>query len=142
MMPEDRVPEPSRSELIAEVLDRAADLGDEPSLRPPVEAAELHCSRGSVTAHIGDEFGWFGVGEGRWRIEGFTRERIYSPSGLGGTPIVQCRPLGEMPAYWAEFVNDDGTVDWCGDSVGAALLSNRRDGASPKNTPSPEPQHD
>lgn len=87
------------------------------------EDVKLHCSRGEVTARVGDEFGWFGIGEGRWRIEGFTANRIYSPSGFGGAPIVRCRPLGEVPPYWAQYVNDDGTVDWCGDSVGAALMA-------------------
>jgi hypothetical protein len=106
--------------------------GDEPSLRAPGDAEPviLHCSRGQVEARVGDEFSWFGEGVGSWRIESFTRDRIYSPSGFGGTPIVRCRPVGEMPPTWAKYDNGDGTVDWCGDSVGAALLGNRKDGSS------------
>jgi hypothetical protein len=88
-------------------------------------AVLLHFSRGAVEARVGDEFdapNYFKGGGDRWRIEGFTSERIYSPSGFGGAPIVRCRPLNGMPTGWAEYDNGDGTVDWCGDSVGAALF--------------------
>lgn len=98
-------------------------------------AVLLHCSRGQVEVRIGDEFdaiNWHVGGTNRWRIEGFTGERIYSPSGFGGSPVVICRPLDGMPADWAQHDNGDGTVEWCGDSVGAAILGNRKD-SSPQN---------
>lgn len=66
---------------------------------------------------VGDRFTWWDNTE--WEILGFTGARIYSPSGLGGTPIVRCRQLSGKPQ--TQWLNEDGSVDWCGDSVAGAL---------------------
>lgn len=104
-----------------------------PSLRESPAAVVLYGSRGPIEAHIGDQFNWHGVGGGRWRIEAFTSKRIYSPSGLGGTIIVRCAPIDPPSPYWSDYLNPDGTADWCGDSVASALVSARQD---PTSTPS------
>ena len=100
-----------------------------------VEGVTLHCHRGSVLVHVGDEFTCWQ--SGRWRVEAFTGERTYSPSGFAGTPTVKCRSLGNLPAYWTEYVGGDGTVAWCGDSVAASIMTttNADDGASSASTP-------
>lgn len=117
---------------------KARDIMDLIASRPDPSArdgVQLHCSRGTVTAHVGDEFEEWGREGVRWRIEGFTSERIYSPSGFGGTPAVRCRPLEQPRAYWQQFIQADGTVEWCGDSVGAELIRRRVDSS----LSSPEP---
>lgn len=87
--------------------------------------AELICSTGKITAKIGDRFLDH---SGEWEIVSFTSERTYGPSELGGTPVVVVKPLGhEMPSWFMPFENDDGTLDFCGDSVAAALLD-KQDG--------------
>lgn len=55
-----------------------------------------------------------------WRI-GEPVGRIYSPSGLGGTLTFRCYPLGDIPAHIQQHVEDDGGVDFCGDSIAAQL---------------------
>jgi hypothetical protein len=115
-----------REKPISAAPSRAESTSDQGRADAPGYAVVLYCSRGQVEVRAGDEFSardWHAGGTTRWRIEGFTGDRIYSPSGLGGAPIVRCRPLDGMPASWAEHDNGDGTVDWCGDSVGAAILS-------------------
>ena len=61
---------------------------------------------------------WDGI---EWEVVAFKGDRIYSPSGLGGTPIVRCKPLTELADHWKKYVEPDGLVDWCGDSVAGAV---------------------
>jgi hypothetical protein len=84
---------------------------------------ELVCSTGKVNAEIGDRYTdrW-----GEWEIVGFSDDRTYSPSSLGGTPDVVVKPMGhEMPSAYDQYAHDDGTIDICGDSVAAMILSNQ-----------------
>ena len=93
----------------------------------PIEAGRitLHGSKGSITPKTGDRFGWWDGTE--WEIVGFTGARIYSPSGLGGTPIVVCKHLsGKLDAIHAKYTDADGLCEWCGDSVASALLHDYR----------------
>lgn len=85
----------------------------------------LVCTSGEVDAQVGERFTDH---SGEWEIVRFKPETIYSPSSLGGTPIVVIKPVGrKMPSWFDQYANDDGTLDFCGDSVAAALLD-KRDG--------------
>lgn len=68
---------------------------------------------------VGDRFKWWDGTE--WEVVQFTGGRIYSPSGFGGTPTLRCRPLGELNDHFRKYVEADGMVDWCGDSVAGAI---------------------
>jgi hypothetical protein len=84
---------------------------------------ELQCSSGKVNAEICDRFTDH---NGEWEIVSFTDQRTYSPSVLGGTPVVVVKPISmEMPSWFREYANEDGTIDFCGDSVAASLLDAR-----------------
>ena len=103
------------------------DLGASPQVPAPLLAGRitLHGSRGSVEAEPGDRFGWWDGTE--WEIVGFMGGRIYSPSGLGGTPIVACKHLsGKLGAAQAQSTDENGLCEWCGDSVASALLRDHR----------------
>lgn len=111
----------------------------------------LHCHQGSIEAEIGDRFGWWDGTE--WEIVSLTGERMYSPSGLGGTPIIQCKHLdGKLAGPMLQYTDANGLCEWCGDSVGAALFQDFRGnrkavptnevGARPSSraTPNPHPK--
>lgn len=84
---------------------------------------ELICNSGKITAEVGDRYT---DRFGEWEIVGFSDDRTYSPSSLGGTPNVVVKPVGhDMPAGYEQYAHDDGTIDICGDSVAAMMLSNR-----------------
>ncbi len=79
-------------------------------------------SRGSIVATIGDTFHDVTYG-GDWEIVRFDfGDRSYSPSVLGGTFTIRCKPLSDVPPYWRKYIEDDGTVEWCADSVASAML--------------------
>jgi len=85
-------------------------------------------SAGEVDAKIGDRFTWpYWAPEDErltWEIADFPGGSSYSPSGLGGTPTVACRPIANIvPEWWRQYVKPDGTVDWCGDSIATAILA-------------------
>jgi hypothetical protein len=69
--------------------------------------------------NVGDRFKWWDGSE--WEIVEFTGQGMYSPSGIGGTPTLKCRPLSEISEHFRKYAEPDGTVDWCGDSVAGAL---------------------
>jgi hypothetical protein len=82
----------------------------------------LTCSSGQIGAKLGDRFD--GGHNGTWEIVVFRDDVIYSPSVIGGAPTVVARPLsGSVPSWFEKYQNPDGTLDWCGDSVAAYLLS-------------------
>lgn len=82
----------------------------------------LQCTTGKVDARVGDQFD--GGHNGVWEIVRFGDDRSYSPSSLGGCPTVIARPLsGQIPSWFEKYRNSDGTIDWCGDSVAAYLLT-------------------
>lgn len=84
---------------------------------------ELVCSSGKTEASIGDRYT---DKDGEWEIVAFKDERTYSPSNIGGTPIVVVKPIGHpMPSWFVEYSNEDGTIDFCGDSVAAMILQNQ-----------------
>ena len=95
-----------------------------------IQEMEIAFSRGSHRVRVGDRFHDDFHG-GDWEIVAFLVERIYSPSGFGGTPTLECKPLSELPDYWKKWVKPNGNVDWCGDSV-AGCLSRSVVGGSPK----------
>jgi len=87
------------------------------------EIVQITGSRGTIAAKVGDTFHDYTYG-GDWRIERFdTGDRLYSPSGLGGTFTVRCTPISDMPPYWQKYLEDDGTVLWCADSVASCMLA-------------------
>ena len=59
-----------------------------------------------------------------WEVVELTGDRIYSPSGLGGTPNFWCRCIEwTAPAErWKEGARSDGCIAFCGDSIAAMLL--------------------
>lgn len=88
---------------------------------PEREPMRLTGSKGSIDAKVGDRFRWWDGTE--WEIVGFTADRIYSPSGFGGTPIVTLRCLGgDVDPITARFM-DGELSDWCGDSVATGLIN-------------------
>lgn len=84
------------------------------------KSLELAYSGGKQFVSIGDQFRDF-LSPIRWEVVGWTGDRSYSPSGLGGTPSVACRPLDELTDYWKKYLEPDGTVIWCGDSVASCM---------------------
>jgi hypothetical protein len=85
-----------------------------------IKELTLAYSQGRQMVRIGDKFSDRSYG-GDWEVVGFTGEMNYSPSGIGGSSTVRCRPLNGMPEYWRKWMLHDGTVDWCGDSVAACV---------------------
>lgn len=70
--------------------------------------------------NIGDRFK-FEAGDS-WEVVAFTGATIYGPAGLMGTPIVRCKSLDKQMPHWLEqYKNEDGTIDFCGDSVAATI---------------------
>ena len=74
---------------------------------------------GETEVNVGDKFKWSGGDE--WEVIGFTDELTYSSSTIGGTPTVRCKALAEMSGWYKQYSNEDGTVDFCGDSVASAI---------------------
>lgn len=84
------------------------------------EQLEIAYSRGKQMVRVGDRF-HDAVYGGDWEVIGFTGELSYSPSGFGGTPTIECRPLSDLPDYWKTHQKPNGNTDWCGDSVAACI---------------------
>lgn len=77
-------------------------------------------ARGVREVNIGDRFTFYSGDS--WEVVRLKAVGMYSPSGLGGTPVFACRCLDEhIPVYCEKYVNEDGTVDMCGDSIAGAL---------------------
>lgn len=74
---------------------------------------------GTHKVRIGDVV-TFASGES-WTIDKPALRTIYSPAGLGGTPCFHCTPVGEMPSWARQFMEPDGSVVMCGDSIAGAL---------------------
>lgn len=86
---------------------------------------KVHHAQGVHEVEIGDEFDLL-MG-GRWRVESLVGGGMYSPLGLGGTPVFACRSLdASMPAHARQYVEADGTVHFCGDSIAGALAAAER----------------
>jgi hypothetical protein len=82
---------------------------------------KLTCASGDVIAKIGDRFSDH---SGKWEIVSFNLAKYsYSPSTIGGTPTVNVKPIGPMQTWLEKYKLDDGTIEFCGDSVAAALTS-------------------
>jgi len=64
-----------------------------------------------------------------WEVVEPAGTRIYSPSGLGGTPNFLCRCVEWTPEAerWKEQAREDGCIVFCGDSIASMLLC-RSDG--------------
>lgn len=87
-------------------------------------AIPVHCSRGVQVLKSGMQWGDLLHGS-QWEIVEPSGGTIYSPSGLGGTPIFWCKPVGEVPAgarYYLDSAREDGCVEFCGDSIAAAIM--------------------
>lgn len=87
--------------------------------RSPAQECRLLCSTGEVTAAVGDRFTDKDV---EWEIVAFGTTLSYSPSTIGGTPSVFCK-TNTMPSWFKQYIEDDGTLEWCGDSVAAMMLT-------------------
>lgn len=64
------------------------------------------------------------AGSPRYRVERFLSTSVYSPSGVGGTSVVECRHIGgdPIPQRYREFVHDVDRIDFCADSVALACM--------------------
>ncbi len=80
---------------------------------------KVACSSGTADIEVGTKFK---DGDTEWEVVAFTDGNNYSPSGLGGTPTIRCKPLTAPHAYWKQWMREDGTCDWCGDSIAARVL--------------------
>lgn len=84
---------------------------------------------GEMELQVGQEFTMFG-GD-KWRIEAFTGQGIYSPSGLGGTPIIRCfyiggEPISREDMQWVK----ENQIEFCADSVALAVsIQQKREAA-------------
>jgi hypothetical protein len=87
---------------------------------------EIAYSCGRQLVRVGDRFHDFGYG-GDWEVVAFVDDWNYSPSGLGGTPTIECKPISELPDYWKQWVKPNGNTDWCGDSVAACIARSNAD---------------
>lgn len=56
-----------------------------------------------------------------WEVVRLTGVGMYSPSGLGGTPTFDCKPIGDVPEHYLKHAKPDGTVSMCGDSIAGSL---------------------
>lgn len=94
---------------------------------------ELAYSQGRQLVRVGDRFHDKSYG-GNWEVVGFIGQMNYSPSGLYGTPAVECKSLNGLPEYWRKWAKPNGNVDWCGDSVAGCIARWPLDpvGGSPK----------
>jgi hypothetical protein len=85
---------------------------------------KVHCSKGERTLRAGMR--WRdGLHGSTWEVVEPEGGRIYSPSGLGGTPTFWCRPVGVLPAGAEHLLDghrEDGCVSFCGDSIAAGLI--------------------
>lgn len=79
---------------------------------------EVAYSQGTHKVRVGDTVTFYGGDS--WRI-GEPVGRSYSPSGIGGCLDFKCYPLGEVPRQYEQYVEDDGAVVFCGDSIAASL---------------------
>ena len=86
--------------------------------RSTAPECKLACATGEVVAKVGDRFT---VDRTEWEIVAFGLERIYYPDARGGAPNVFCKP-DIVPGALAQYVETDGTLEWCGDSVAAQML--------------------
>lgn len=84
----------------------------------------LACLSGAIDANIGDRFFDFG---GEWEIVSFKEDEVAYEPFIGAVPTVVVKPINGMPTQCDYYANEDGTIDWCGDSVAAALLE-KKDG--------------
>ncbi len=83
----------------------------------------FHSGDHSVDVQIGDRFRLFDDSE--WEVIAFASDRTYSPSGLGGTPIVLCRHIqGAVSRVRAESMVG-GIARLCGDSVAQGVALTR-----------------
>ncbi len=85
-----------------------------------VSELELSYSSGKQLVRVGDRFRDIANG-GDWEVVAFLGVMNYSPSGLGGTPTIECKPLSELAPYWKRWEKPNGNTDWCGDSVAACI---------------------
>lgn len=93
---------------------------------------KLTSSYGSIEAVAGERFTDDDGME--WEIVRDTGAYSYSPIGIGGAPIIECRHVGGEPSpIWERYLND-GIGKWCGDSLACAIVRWRgkvREGAEP-----------
>lgn len=80
---------------------------------------------GRHKVRVGDTVTFYGGDQ--WRIGELTGSSIYSPSGLGGTPCFRCYPITEIPSALRKYVEPDGSVVMCGDSIAGALAREGRE---------------
>lgn len=63
-----------------------------------------------------------GVHHATWEVAVCLKTRTYGPSGFGGTPLFACRLVkGEMPDNWKKYLDANGLIEFCGDSIAASL---------------------
>jgi hypothetical protein len=91
----------------------------------------VQCSRGERTLRAGMQ--WRdGLHGSTWAVVEPEGGRIYSPSGLSGTPTFWCLPVGVLPEAAKHLLDGrraDGCVSFCGDSIAAGLIE--PDGVAP-----------
>ena len=78
-------------------------------------------SKGATEIAIGTRFQYGGCA---WEVVAFSGA-TYSPSTLGGTPTFRCKPHGTVSKFDAQWMEPDGTIEFCGDSVATMILQAR-----------------
>jgi len=81
---------------------------------------KIRCYQGERDVNVGDQVDL--DHQGKWEVVGFGTRRMYGPSDIGGTPVEVCKPLGEVISALRQYQNQDGTLDFCGDSIASALM--------------------
>jgi len=76
--------------------------------------ADLRCRSGNVEVNPGDQFR---DEHAEWEVVDFIQSDPESDH------TVRCRCLGQLPGHWERWKHGDGTVDWCGDSIAAIMLT-------------------
>jgi len=80
---------------------------------------KVHHHSGAEEVNIGDRFIW-GTGDS-WEIVRLAGS-MYSPSTIGPSPNFACKCLDEnMPGWLQKYIEEDGTVVFCGDSIASAM---------------------
>lgn len=84
---------------------------------------KLHGSCGSVD--VGPGYRFTDSDGMQWEIVRETDSGIYSPVGVGGTNIVECRHIGgEATNIWKRYLKGD-LGEWCGDSLACAIIGHQ-----------------
>ncbi len=83
---------------------------------------------GEREVNVGDRFSLIMTEpDAEWEVAELPTHTTYGPSGFGGTPVFKCRLVtGQMPERWKDYRDAEGLLEFCGDSIAAAMHGSER----------------